>query len=66
MSSSSAVGHIDAVDVAPTQLKVAALINAAIEALSSPEELARFIGNSGENSERKITRTPWTTELVAA
>jgi S-adenosylmethionine:diacylglycerol 3-amino-3-carboxypropyl transferase len=53
MRSSPDVGQIDAVDVAPAQLKVAALVNAGATALSSPEELAIFIGNSGDLSERQ-------------
>jgi hypothetical protein len=53
MRSSPDVGQIDAVDVAPSQLKVAALVNAGVTALSSPEELAIFIGNSGEVWERQ-------------
>lgn len=52
MCSSPHVDFIDAVDVAPPQLQLGALIGAAVEALSSAEELARFIGNSGEASER--------------
>jgi hypothetical protein len=53
MCSSPDVGQIDAVDVAPSQLKLAALVNAGVTALSSPEELAIFIGNSGEVSARR-------------
>jgi hypothetical protein len=53
MCSSPHVERVDAVDVAPPQLKLGALIGAAVEALSSAEELALFIGNSGEASERR-------------
>lgn len=52
MCSSPHVGSIDAVDVVPPQLKLGALMGAAVDALSSAEELARFIGNSGKASER--------------
>ena len=52
MCSSPLVDFIDAVDVASPQLKLGALIGAAVEASSSAEELALFIGNSGEASER--------------
>ena len=53
MCSSPHVARVDAVDVAPSQLKLGALVGAAVEALSSAEELAVFIGNSGDASERK-------------
>jgi S-adenosylmethionine:diacylglycerol 3-amino-3-carboxypropyl transferase len=52
MCASPDVGHIDAVDVSPGQLHLAALIRAGFEALESPEELALFIGNSGDAAQR--------------
>ncbi len=53
MCSSPHVERVDAVDIVPPQLKLGALMSAAVEASSSPEELAVFIGNSGEASDRR-------------
>jgi S-adenosylmethionine:diacylglycerol 3-amino-3-carboxypropyl transferase len=52
MCGSPDVERVDAVDVAGTQLELGALYRGAVESLSSVEEFAVFIGNSGEDSER--------------
>jgi len=47
------VAQVDAIDVAPSQLRLGGLLRAAFEALDSPEELAVFIGNSGSPDDRR-------------
>jgi S-adenosylmethionine:diacylglycerol 3-amino-3-carboxypropyl transferase len=47
------VQHVDAIDVAPAQLRLAALQAAAVLVLESAEQLAVFIGNLGESAERE-------------
>jgi S-adenosylmethionine:diacylglycerol 3-amino-3-carboxypropyl transferase len=53
MCSSPDVATIDAVDVAPAQLQLGGLIRAAVEALTSTEELAIFLGNSESAEQRR-------------
>ncbi len=53
MCSVPQVERIDAVDIARPQLHLGALTSAATGALSSPEELAVFLGNSGCAAERR-------------
>ncbi len=53
MCASPDVDHVDAVDPAMGQLRLGALLRTAVATFASPDQVARFIGNSGEPGERK-------------